>query len=48
MPRLRFGTICSNTDYGLGVTADELDETSFEDAADVCDEQVAVKPYPIE
>lgn len=36
-----------NTDYGMGVTADEIDDQSFEDAADVCDEQVAVKPYPI-
>ena len=36
-----------NTDYGMGVTANEIDEQSFEDAADVCDEQVNTKTYPV-
>ena len=29
-----------DTTYGLGATVDELDEQSFEDAADICDEDV--------
>ena len=37
----------TNTDYGLGVTDDEIDDASFEAAADVCDEVVNVKSYPI-
>ena len=29
-----------DTTYGLGATVDEIDEQSFEDAADICDEDV--------
>jgi hypothetical protein len=36
-----------NTDYGMGVTSAEIDDTSFEDAADVCDEEIPVKSRPI-
>jgi len=32
-----------DTDYGLGASASEIDEQSFEDAADICDEDVELK-----
>ena len=37
----------TNTEYGLGASASELDDTSFEDAADVCDEAIGINPVPV-
>jgi len=41
-PALCIRDYLTDTKYGLGVTADELDDTAFIDAANACDENVAL------
>jgi hypothetical protein len=41
-PALCIRDYLTDTKYGLGVTADELDDTAFIDAANACDESVAL------
>lgn len=37
----------TNSTYGLGMTSSEVDDTAFSVAANICDEQVEIKPVTI-
>lgn len=43
-PALAIRDYLTDTRYGLGATADEIDDTSFIEAANVCDETVTINP----